>query len=66
MFQIQKQSYLAVLKSSSNLKKQKKIIRKCMKKGGKMEKDIVELGTCCLAFAKRTRCWSLLGATSNI
>jgi hypothetical protein len=27
----------------------------CERKGKKMEKDIVELGTCCLAFAKTNK-----------
>ncbi len=30
-----------------------------------MEKDLVELGTCCLAFAKQISCWSFLGVTFN-
>jgi len=34
------------------------------KKGKKMEKDVVELGTCRLVFAKQTSCWSFLHATS--
>jgi len=37
-----------------------------MKKGKKMEKDIVELGTCRLAFMKRTNHWSFLGGGTNI
>jgi hypothetical protein len=38
------------LESSSNLKKEKNIIKICMKKMKKiMEKYIVELRTCCLA-----------------
>ncbi len=37
-----------------------------MEKRKKMDKDIVELGACRLAFMKRTSCWSFLGATTII
>jgi hypothetical protein len=53
MFQVLKQSYLTVLKISNNLKKHKKLIRRRIKKGlKKMEKNVVELGTCHLVFTK--------------
>jgi len=67
MFQVHKLSNLMVLKSSSNLKKHKNLIMRCMKKGRKkMELDIVELGTYHLVFAKWTKCWSFFSVASNI
>jgi len=48
-------------------KKTQKIYQKMYsKRGKKMEKNIVELGTCHLVFAKRTSCWSFLGVASSI
>ncbi len=53
-------------KAQVTWKNTKILSRDIFEKEKKMEKYIIELGTCRLAFAKQTSCWSFWGVASSI